>query len=132
LAFAARGLWRSRAFTLAAVLTLASGASATILAATLVWSVLLKPLPVHDQPQLIVAWCDLPASGFAHDAFGDRAITRRGRRRALRRRELWRTTHSAPTDGRFGEAARRKIDLRHRSSCTAGLAAVRTPCTREA
>ena len=31
LSFAARGLWRSRAFTVAAVLTLAAGAAAAIL-----------------------------------------------------------------------------------------------------
>ncbi len=76
LSLAARGLWRSRAFAVASVLTLASGASATILAVTLVWSVVLRPLPVRDQRQLIVAWRDLPASGFAHDPFGDRAIAR--------------------------------------------------------
>jgi putative ABC transport system permease protein len=215
LSFAARGLWRSRAFTVASVLTLAAGASATILAVTLVWSVLLRPLPVRDQRQLIVAWRDLPASGFTHDPFGDRAITRAaadvahfaavagvdangggpevlvedgvasevhgalvtgaffdvlgvtpvlgralapgddvdgaepvvviarrlwrtryasspavlGRRLTIGERrfaivgvmpddlgypagvELWRTTHSVPTDGPFGDAARREIDL---------------------
>ena len=74
--FAARGLWRSRAFTVASVLTLAAGASATILAFTLVWTVLLRPLPVRDQRQLIVAWRDLPDSGFLHDPFGDRTIVR--------------------------------------------------------
>lgn len=71
-----RGLGRSKAFTLAAILTLAAGAAASILVATLVWSVLLRPLPVRDQQALIVAWRDLPASGFAHDVFGDRAIER--------------------------------------------------------
>jgi len=72
----ARGLFRSRPFAIAAVLTLAAGAAACILVFTLVRSVLLRPLPVHDQAQLIVAWRDLPASGYAHHPFGDRAIAR--------------------------------------------------------
>ena len=72
----ARGLLRSRAFAIAAVLTLAAGAAATLLVFTLVLSVLLRPLPVRDQHQLIVAWRDLPASGYLHDPFGDRAIER--------------------------------------------------------
>ena len=72
----ARGLFRSRPFAIAAVLTLAAGAAACILVFTLVRSVLLRPLPVHDQRQLIVAWRDLPASGYAHHPFGDRAIAR--------------------------------------------------------
>jgi putative ABC transport system permease protein len=76
LRYVARGLWRSRAFAIAAVLTLAAGAAAAILVATLVWSVLLRPLPVRDQQALIVAWKDLPTSGFTHDPFGDRAIER--------------------------------------------------------
>jgi len=72
----ARGLSRSRSFAIAAVLTLAAGAAASILVFTLVRSVLLRPLPVRDQHQLIVAWRDLPASGYAHHPFGDRAIGR--------------------------------------------------------
>ena len=72
----ARGLFRSRAFAIAAVLTLAAGAAASILVFTLVRSVLLRPLPVRDQHGLIVAWRDLPASGYAHHPFGDRAIAR--------------------------------------------------------
>ena len=72
----ARGLLRSRAFAIAAVLTLAAGAAAALLVFTLVSSVLLRPLPVRDQHALIVAWRDLPASGYAHHPFGDRAIAR--------------------------------------------------------
>ena len=72
----ARGLFRSRSFAIAAALTLAVGAAASILVFTLVRSVLLRPLPVRDQHQLIVAWRDLPASGYAHHPFGDRAIAR--------------------------------------------------------
>jgi len=72
----ARGLSRSRTFAIAAVLTLAAGATASILVFTLVRSVLLRPLPVRDQHDVIVAWRDLPASGYAHHPFGDRAIAR--------------------------------------------------------
>jgi putative ABC transport system permease protein len=70
----ARGLFRSRAFAIAAALTLAAGAAASLVVFTLVRSVLLRPLPVRDQHELIVAWRDLPASGYAHDPFGDRAV----------------------------------------------------------
>jgi hypothetical protein len=83
LRYVARGLWRSRAFAIAAVLTLAAGAAAAILVATLVWSVLLRPLPVRDQQALIVAWKDLPSSGFTHDPFGNRAIDRAAADRRL-------------------------------------------------
>ncbi len=72
----ARGLARSPSFAIAAVLTLAAGAAASLLVFTLVRSVLLRPLPVRDQHELIVAWRDLPASGYAHHPFGDRAIAR--------------------------------------------------------
>jgi predicted permease len=71
-----RALWRGRAFTVPAVLTLASGAAAAILVFALVWSALLRPLPVADQHRLIVAWRDLPASGYLHHPFGDRTIER--------------------------------------------------------
>ena len=71
-----RGLARSPSFAVAAVLTLAAGAAASLLVFTLVRSVLLRPLPVRDQHELIVAWRDLPASGYAHHPFGDRAIAR--------------------------------------------------------
>ncbi|MEO5819819.1 MAG: ADOP family duplicated permease [Vicinamibacteraceae bacterium] len=83
LRYVARGLWRSRAFTTAAILTLAAGAAAAILVFTLVRSVLGRPLPVRDQQALIVAWRDLPASGFLHDPFGDRAIERAAANRDL-------------------------------------------------
>jgi hypothetical protein len=49
-------------------------ALAAILVFTLVRSVLLRPLPVRDQQQLILAWRDVPASGYAHYPFDDRAI----------------------------------------------------------
>src|SRR5262245_40580875 len=41
---------------------------------TLVEGVLLRRWPVHDQSQLIVAWKQLPASGFEHYPFGDSEI----------------------------------------------------------
>ena len=47
--YVARGLWRSRAYAVAATLTLSAGAAAAIVVVTLVWSVLLRPLPVRDQ-----------------------------------------------------------------------------------
>jgi predicted permease len=72
----ARGLLRSRPFAIAVILTLAAGAAASLLVFTLVRSVLLRPLPVRDQQELIVAWRDLPASGYTHHPFGDRAIAR--------------------------------------------------------
>jgi len=74
-----RGLWRAKAFSTAAVLTLGVGiAGATILLA-LVQGVLLRPLPVRDQARVIVAWKSLPSSGFAHYPFGDSAIAAVGR-----------------------------------------------------
>lgn len=76
LGYVVRGLWRSRTFSLAAVLTLAAGAAGAILVFAIVRGVLLRSLPVRDQPQLIVAWRDLPAAGFHHHPFGDHAIER--------------------------------------------------------
>src|SRR6187551_3566812 len=74
-----RGLWRAKAFTAAAVLTLGVGvAGATILLA-LVQGVLLRPLPVRDQNRVIVAWKTLPSANGAHYPFGDTAIAAVGR-----------------------------------------------------
>ena len=74
-----RGLWRAKAFTATAVLTLGVGvAGATILLA-LVQGVLLRPLPVRDQDRVIVAWKTLPSANGAHYPFGDTAIAAVGR-----------------------------------------------------
>ena len=63
---AARGLRRAPAFSAAAVLTLAVGIAGTTVMWALVQGVLLRPLPVRDQEQLIVAWKEVRATGFAH------------------------------------------------------------------
>lgn len=72
--FAFRGLWRAKGFTGAAVLTLALGIAATTVMFALIQGVLLRPLPVHEQDRLIVAWKAVPASGSANYPFGDTEI----------------------------------------------------------
>jgi hypothetical protein len=67
---ARRGLWRAKAFTTAAVLTLALGICGTTVLFAVVDGVLLRRLPVHDQNRLIVAWKELRSSHFAHYPFG--------------------------------------------------------------
>jgi putative ABC transport system permease protein len=71
-----RGLVRARAFSVAAVLTLAIGIAGTTLMFTLLQGVLLRPLPVHDQASLIVAWKEIPSSAFTQYPFGDTEIDR--------------------------------------------------------
>jgi putative ABC transport system permease protein len=78
LRLACRGLLRARAFTGAAVLTLALGIAGSTVMFTLVQGVLLRPLPVRDQERLLVAWKESRARGLVHwpfhrseiDAFG--------------------------------------------------------------
>ena len=67
---ACRGLWRAKAFTAAATLTLALGIAGTTVMFAIVDGVLLRPLPVRDQDRLIVAWKELRSSRFAHYPFG--------------------------------------------------------------
>ena len=57
-----RGLTRAKAFSAAAIVTLALGIAGTTVMFTLVRGVLLRPLPVRDQEQLIVAWKELRSS----------------------------------------------------------------------
>jgi predicted permease len=64
-----RSLRRAKGLTGAAVLTLALGITATTVMFALVQGVLLRPLPVREQDNLLVAWKELPASGFAHYPF---------------------------------------------------------------
>src|SRR5688500_5862844 len=71
---AARGLWRDRATSVAAVLILATATAATTSMFALVRGILLRPLPVRAQDRLILSWKDLPSAGYAHHPFGDREI----------------------------------------------------------
>ena len=73
-----RGLWRAKAFSAAAIFTLALGIAGTTVIFTLIQGVLLRPLPVRDQDRLIVAWKELRSSGYAHYPFGDAAIEAAG------------------------------------------------------
>jgi len=72
--FALRGLSRAKSFTAAAVLTLALGIAGTILMFALIQGVLLRPLPVHQQDRLIVAWKEVRTSGSARYPFGNTEI----------------------------------------------------------
>src|SRR4029453_5769587 len=74
-----RGLTRSKAFSAAAIVTLALGIAGTTVMFTLVRGVLLRPLPVRDQERLIVAWKELRSTGFPHHPFGAREIEAVGR-----------------------------------------------------
>ena len=67
---ACRGLWRAKAFTAAATLTLALGIAGTTVMFAIVDGVVLRPLPVRDQSRLILAWKELRSSHFAHYPFG--------------------------------------------------------------
>ena len=69
--FACRGLWRAKAFTGAAVVTLALGIAGTTVMFALIQGVLLRPLPVHEQDRLIVAWKEARTSGSAQYPFGN-------------------------------------------------------------
>ena len=69
LGLAWRGLRRARAFTGAAVLTLAVGIGGTTAMFALIQGVLLRPLPVPEQDRLILAWKALPTAGAAHWPF---------------------------------------------------------------
>jgi len=69
--FACRGLWRAKAFTGAAVVTLALGIAGTTVMFALIQGVLLRPLPVHEQDRLIVAWKEVRTSGSAQYPFGN-------------------------------------------------------------
>jgi len=62
----ARGLLRARAFTTAAVLTLALGIAGATVMFALVQGVLLRPLPVRDQDRLILGWRALPSDPSSH------------------------------------------------------------------
>jgi putative ABC transport system permease protein len=73
---ALRGLRRARGFTVAAVLTLAIGIAGATVMFGLIRGVLLRPMPVHEQDRLVVAWKTVPDSGSAIYPFGAAAIER--------------------------------------------------------
>jgi putative ABC transport system permease protein len=64
-----RGLRRAKGFTATAVLTLAMGIAGASVIFALIEGVLLRPLPVHEQDRLLVAWKELRSAGFAHYPF---------------------------------------------------------------
>jgi putative ABC transport system permease protein len=74
LRLACRGLYRAKAFTVAAVLTLALGIAGTTVMFALIQGVLLRPLPVLEQDRLLVAWKEVRTSGSAHYPFGSTEI----------------------------------------------------------
>jgi len=71
---AVTALSRARAFSAVAIATLGVGIAGVTLMFTLVDGVFLRPWPVREQSRLIVAWKQLPASGFDHYPFGDAEI----------------------------------------------------------
>ena len=70
LRLARRGVRRAGGFAVLAILTFAMGIAGVTVMFTLVRGVLLRPLPVHDQARLVVAWTMLPESGPGHLPFG--------------------------------------------------------------
>src|SRR3712207_4260143 len=69
--YAVRTLWRAKGFTAAAVVTLAVGIAATTIMFSLIRGVLLRPLPVHQQDRLILAWREARTAGSAQYPFGN-------------------------------------------------------------
>src|SRR6185503_17125265 len=69
-----RGLARAKAFSVAAILTLASGIAGTTVMFALIQGVLLRPLPVRDQDRLVIAWKELRTSGSPRYPFGNTEI----------------------------------------------------------
>jgi hypothetical protein len=71
LGYGARLLMARPAFTAIAVLTLALGIGATMAMFALIQGVLLRPLPVQEQDQLVLSWREAPTAGSAFYPFGD-------------------------------------------------------------
>ena len=71
---ALRALSRAKTFTGAAVLTLGVGIAGTTVMFALIQGVLLRPLPVHEQDRLILAWKEVRTSGSARYPFGNTEI----------------------------------------------------------
>lgn len=74
LRLACRGLRRAKAFTVAAVLTLAIGIAGPTVMFALIEGVLLRPLAVLQQDRLLVAWKEVRSSGSARYPFGNTEI----------------------------------------------------------
>jgi putative ABC transport system permease protein len=74
LRLACRGLRRAKAFTVAAVLTLALGIAGTTVMFALIQGVLLRPLAVVQQDRLLVAWKEVRSAGSARYPFGNTEI----------------------------------------------------------
>src|SRR6185295_3257694 len=64
--YSMRGLLKRSGFTLVAVLTLALGIGANTAIFSVVNAVLLQPLAVKDQDQLMIFWHSAPAKGLKH------------------------------------------------------------------
>jgi hypothetical protein len=63
------GLRQAMGFTGTAVFTLTLGIAGASVMFALIEGVLLRPLPVHEQDRLLVAWKELRSAGFAHYPF---------------------------------------------------------------
>ena len=61
--YAIRMLWRAPSFTLAAVLTIALGIGANTAVFTIVYALLLKPLPYPEPDRLVTVWQDMRPRG---------------------------------------------------------------------
>ena len=64
-----RGLWRAKALSAAAIAMLGAGIAGATAMFAIVEGVLLRPLPVHDQARLMVAWRQVRAGGASHWPF---------------------------------------------------------------
>ena len=78
LRFAIRGLLRAPAFSVTAIAILAVGIGASTVMFALVRGVLLRPLPIHEQDRVILAWKSMGPAGSAHHPFGALEIERVG------------------------------------------------------
>jgi predicted permease len=66
---AARGLWRAKGLSLAAVFMLGAGIAGATAMFAIVEGVLLRPLPVREQGRLLVAWRHVRSGGPGHWPF---------------------------------------------------------------
>jgi putative ABC transport system permease protein len=76
LRYGARMLLKNPGFTLIAVATLSLGIGANTAIFSVLYGVLLKPLPYPDPNPIVRVWQAAPASGFAHLGFSEAQLTR--------------------------------------------------------